>query len=74
MSTFGNAETRVVAGLARIRSGGPQDAPPEARKTPKSAPIGGEGVARSGTFWPAGGEYRAGTRSRPPDLAERKMG
>ena len=57
MSTLRNAETRVVAGLARIRSRGPEDAPPDARKTPESALGGGEGVAISRDFQPAGGEF-----------------
>jgi len=56
MSTFGNAEIRVVAGLAPLGPEGRRDVPPDARKTSKSAPIGGEGVAGARTFWPAGGE------------------
>ena len=57
MSTLRNAETRVVAGLARIGGAGRQDAPPDARKTPESAPGGGVGVAISRGFQPAGGEF-----------------
>ena len=56
MSTFRGAETRVVAGLSRIDPEDMQDAPPDARKTPESAPGGGEGVATSRGFQPASGE------------------
>ena len=56
MSTLAEAKTRVVAGLARIDPEGLQDAPPDPRRTPKSAPGGGEGVAISRGFWCPGGE------------------
>jgi len=42
MSTLPIAETRAVAGLTRIGLEGLRDAPPDARKTPKSPPGSGE--------------------------------
>ena len=74
MSTFGSAETRVVAGLARIRSGSPQDAPPDTGKRAVSAAIGGEGVAISRGFRPMSGGFRASGRERVNDSAENEIG
>ena len=40
----------MVAGLARVDPGGPQDAPPDPRKWPDSALFGGEMGAKRGLF------------------------